>query len=144
MYLQIVGSHYCVMRFAYALHMHRQNQVLLSCLYTEPLELDIEIVFHYCTMPCCHRINLFRRPFRGSLVYTGNRSLPSDLLTEIFDFFFYSHGYERRQILIWDMISASFRSLRNTFCWYTSNITGAEHPSRIKNKIYMYTQTMQM
>jgi len=130
MYLQIVGSHYCVMRFAYALHMHRQNQVLLSCLYTEPLELDIEIVFHYCTMPCCHRINLFRRPFRGSLVYTGNRSLPSDLLTEIFDFF--------------DIISASFRSLRNTFCWYTSNVTGAEHPSRIKNKIYMYTQTMQM
>jgi len=32
------------MRFAYALHMRRHNLVLLSCLYTEPFELDIEIV----------------------------------------------------------------------------------------------------
>jgi len=36
MYLLIVGSDYCVLRFAYALH-NRRNLVLLSCLYTEPL-----------------------------------------------------------------------------------------------------------
>jgi len=35
-YLLIVGSDYCVMRFAYALHMRCQNLVLHSCLYTEP------------------------------------------------------------------------------------------------------------
>ena len=46
MYLLIVGSDYCVMRFAYALHMRHQN-LLLFCLYTEPFELIIEIVFHY-------------------------------------------------------------------------------------------------
>jgi len=32
MYLLKVGSDYCVMPFAYALHMRRQNLVLLSCL----------------------------------------------------------------------------------------------------------------
>jgi len=46
MYLLIVGSEYCVMCFAYALHMRCQNLVLLSCLYTEPFELVIEIIFH--------------------------------------------------------------------------------------------------
>jgi len=61
-----VGSDYCAMRFAYALHMHRQNLVLLSCLYTEPFELVIEIVFHYCTTPCWHKTNLFKRSIRGS------------------------------------------------------------------------------
>jgi len=54
------------MRFAYALHMRRQNLVFLSCLYTEPFELVIEIVFHYCTTPPIHKINLFKRPIRGS------------------------------------------------------------------------------
>jgi len=34
-YLLIVGSHYCVMRFAYALHMRQQNLVLFPCLYIE-------------------------------------------------------------------------------------------------------------
>ena len=53
MYLLGVGSDYCVMRFAYALHMRRQNLVLLSCSYTEPLEL----IFHYCTTPPCHKID---------------------------------------------------------------------------------------
>jgi len=66
MYLMIVGSDYCVMHFAYALRMRRQNLVLLSCLYIEPFELVIEIVFHYCTTPPCHNINLFKRPLRGS------------------------------------------------------------------------------
>jgi len=54
------------MRFAYALHMRRQDLVLLSCLYTEPFELGIEIVFRYCTTPPCHKIYLFKRAFRGS------------------------------------------------------------------------------
>jgi len=66
MYLLIVGLDYCVTRFAYALHMRQQNLVLLPCLYTEPFELVIEIVFHYCTAPPCHTINLLKRPFRGS------------------------------------------------------------------------------
>ena len=66
MYLLIVGSDYCVMRFAYALHVRRLNLVPLSCLYTEPFRLVIEIIFHYCTTPPCHNINLFKRPFRGS------------------------------------------------------------------------------
>jgi len=66
-YLLIVELDYCVMRFAFALHVHHQNLVLLSCLpvYTEPFELVIEIVFHYCTTPPCHQINVFKRPFRG-------------------------------------------------------------------------------
>jgi len=46
--------------------MRRQNFVLLSCLYIEPFELVIEIVFHYRTTPPCHKIDLFKRPFRGS------------------------------------------------------------------------------
>ena len=66
MYLQIVVSDYCVMRFAYALHMRRQNLVPFSCLYTEPFELVLEIVFHYCTTHPCHKINLLKRPFQGS------------------------------------------------------------------------------
>jgi len=35
-------------------------------LYTKPFELVIEIVFQNYTMPPCHKINLFKRPFRGS------------------------------------------------------------------------------
>jgi len=66
MYLLIVGSDYCVMRFAYALHMRRQNLVLSPCLYTEPFELAVEIVFYYCTKPPCNKINLIKRAFRGS------------------------------------------------------------------------------
>jgi len=66
MYLLIVGSDYYVMRFTYALHMRRQNLVLFPCLYFEPFELVIEIVFHYCTTTPCHKIYLFKRPFRGS------------------------------------------------------------------------------
>ena len=35
--------------------------------YTERMfELVIEIIFHYCTTPPCHKINLFKRPFLGS------------------------------------------------------------------------------
>jgi len=68
MYLLIVGSHYCVMRFAYALHMPvcQQNFVLFPCLYIEFFELVLEVNFHYCTSPPCHKIDLFKRPFRGS------------------------------------------------------------------------------
>jgi len=66
MYLQLVGSHYCVMRFAYMLHMRQQNLVLFPCLYIELFELVMEIVFHYCTTPPCHKINLVKHPFRGS------------------------------------------------------------------------------
>ena len=54
------------MRFAYALHMLQQNLVLFPCLYIELFELVIEVIFHYCTMPPCHKINLFKRPSRGS------------------------------------------------------------------------------
>jgi len=54
------------MRFSCALHEHRQNFVPLSCLYVEPFELVIEIIFHYCTTPPCHNIILFKRPFQGS------------------------------------------------------------------------------
>jgi len=53
------------MRFAYALHMRRQNLVLFPCLYSEHFELVIEIVFHYCTTPPYHKINLFKRRFQG-------------------------------------------------------------------------------
>jgi len=66
MYLLIVGSHYCVVRFAYALHMRLQNLVPFPCLYIELFELIIEVIFHYCTTPPCHKIDLFKRPFRNS------------------------------------------------------------------------------
>jgi len=66
LYLLIVGSHYCVMRFAYALHMHHLNLVFFPCLYIELFELVIEVIFHYCTTPPCQKINLFKRPFRCS------------------------------------------------------------------------------
>jgi len=46
--------------------MHPQNLVLFPCLYIEFFELVIEVIFHYCTTPPCHKINLFKRPFRGS------------------------------------------------------------------------------
>ena len=65
-YLLIVGSHYCVMRFAYVLHMRQQNLVLFPCLYIGPFELVIEVIFHYCSTPPWQKINLFKRPFRGS------------------------------------------------------------------------------
>ena len=66
MCLLIVGSHYCVMRFAHVLHMRQQKFVSFSCLYIEFFELVIEVIFHYCTTPPCHKIDLFERPFRGS------------------------------------------------------------------------------
>ena len=69
MYLLIVGSYYCVMRFACALHMRQQNLqnlVPFPCLYIELFELVIEVIFHYCTTPPCHKIDLFKRPFLGS------------------------------------------------------------------------------
>ena len=66
MYLLIVGSHYCVMRFAYALHMRQQKFVPFPCLYIEFFEIVIEIIFHYCTTPPYHKIDLFKRPFWGS------------------------------------------------------------------------------
>jgi len=53
------------MRFTYALHMRRQNLVPFPCLYLDPFELVIEIIFHYCTTTPCHKINLFKRPIRG-------------------------------------------------------------------------------
>jgi len=53
------------MRFAYALHMRQQNLVLFPCLYIELIELVTEVIFHYCTTPPCHKINLFKFPFRG-------------------------------------------------------------------------------
>jgi len=65
-YLLIVGSHYCVMRITYALHMRQQNLVPFPCLYIEFFELVIEVIFHYCTTPPCHKIDLFKRPFQGS------------------------------------------------------------------------------
>jgi len=67
LYLLIVGSHYCVVHFAYALHMRQQNLVPFPCLYIELFGLVIEVIFHYCTTPPCHKINLFKRLFRGSL-----------------------------------------------------------------------------
>jgi len=70
MYLLIVGLDYRVMplmmRFAYTLHMRRQNLCPVSYLYTEPFEIVIEIIFHYCATPPCHKINLFKRSFWGS------------------------------------------------------------------------------
>jgi len=54
------------MRFACALHMHRQNLIPLSCLNAKPLELVIKNVFQHCTMPPYHKINLFKRPFWAS------------------------------------------------------------------------------
>ena len=69
MYLLIVGSHYCVVRFAYALHMCKQYFVPFPCLYIELFELVIEVIFHYCTTPPCH-ILFFLIAF-----ITGNSSL---------------------------------------------------------------------
>ena len=66
MYLLIVGSHYCVMRFAYTLHMCQKNFVLFPCLQIEFFELVIKVIFHYCTTPPCLKIDLFKRPFRDS------------------------------------------------------------------------------
>jgi len=70
MYLLIVGSDYCVMCFAYALHMHRQNHK--SC----PSFMLVHWAFRACYRNClpllhhgtpsCHKINLFKHPFRGS------------------------------------------------------------------------------
>ena len=64
----IVESHYCVMHFAYALHMRcgRQNLVPFPCLYIESFGLVIEIIFHYYTTPPCTKIDLFKRSFQGS------------------------------------------------------------------------------
>ena len=46
MYLLIVRSHYCVMRFAYALHMRQQSFVPFPCLYIEFFELVIEVILN--------------------------------------------------------------------------------------------------
>jgi len=51
---------------AYALHMRQQNLFLFPCLYIELFELVIEVIFHCCTTPPCHKIDLFKHPFRGS------------------------------------------------------------------------------
>jgi len=40
--------------------------VHFSCLYIKFFELVIEVIFHYCTTPPCHKIDLFKSPFRGS------------------------------------------------------------------------------
>jgi len=42
-----------------------QNFVPFPCLYMELFELVIEVIFHYCTTPPCHKNDLFKRPFRG-------------------------------------------------------------------------------
>ena len=55
-----------IMRFAYSLHMCQQNLVSFPCWYIEFFELVIEVIFHYCTTPPCHKIDRFKRPFRGS------------------------------------------------------------------------------
>jgi len=39
---------------------------IFTCLYIEFFELVIEIIFHYCTTPPCHKIDLFKRPFWDS------------------------------------------------------------------------------
>ena len=67
-YLLIVGSHYCVVRFAYALHMRQQNLVAFPACTLSFSSLLIEVIsgFHYCPTPPCHKIDLFKRPFRGS------------------------------------------------------------------------------
>ena len=65
MYLLIVGSHCCVMHFAYVLHMCQQNFVPFPCLYSGLVELVTEVIFHYCTTPPCHKIDLFKRPFKA-------------------------------------------------------------------------------
>jgi len=62
----IVGSQISVMRLTYALLVSQQNLILLSGLYTEPFAIVKEIVFHHCTTPSCHKINLFKPPFRNS------------------------------------------------------------------------------
>ena len=46
--------------------MCQQDLVLFPCLYIELFELVIEVIFHYCTTPPCHKIDLYKRPFRGS------------------------------------------------------------------------------
>jgi len=66
LYLLIVGSYYCVMFFAYALHVRQQNLVLFPCLYIDLLEVVIEVIFNYYTTPPCNKIDLFKRPIRGS------------------------------------------------------------------------------
>jgi len=60
--LLIVGSDYCVMRFAYALHMRHKNLDPLA----KSFELVMKIILPYCTTPPCHNIDLFKRPFQGS------------------------------------------------------------------------------
>jgi len=67
MYLLIVGSEYCVMCFAYALHMRQHNLVLFPCLHIELFELVIDwVIFHYCTRPPWQNFDLLKRPLRGS------------------------------------------------------------------------------
>jgi len=66
MYLLIAGSDFCVMRFAYALHLRSQNLVPLSCLYVKPFDPVTEIVSHYCTTPPYYQINLLKSSFWGS------------------------------------------------------------------------------
>jgi len=57
--------------------------------------------------------------------------------------FFDSHGYERKQILIRNMFTASFQPLQNTFCWYTSTChLGWTIHQGLKMNIYIYTQTV--
>jgi len=51
--------------------MRRQNFFLFPCLYVEPFELVTEIIFHFCTTPPWHKINLLKRPFRGSPGHFG-------------------------------------------------------------------------
>jgi len=89
MYLLMVGSHYCVMCLAYALHMCQQNLVPFPCLYIEFFELVIEVIFHYCTRPPCHKMNLFKRPFRGCCL-------------------------ERSMMLLWCSLASSSFTLRKT------------------------------
>jgi len=52
MYLLIVGSHYCVVRFAYVLHTRQQNLVPFPCLYIELFELVIFVCVCVCVCVC--------------------------------------------------------------------------------------------
>ena len=59
----------------------------------------------------------------------------------MFDFFLIRMNTKDNKFWCEIWFSASFRPLRNTFCYYTSSLTGAEHPQRIENKIFLHTNS---
>jgi len=64
-----------------------------------------------------------------------HRESKSDLLTEMFDFLLIHMDTNENKFWFGLWFSAWFRPLQNMFCWYTTIFTGAEHSSRIKNKV---------